>query len=121
MSRRVVTLGDGRRVTLGAYVRAWRTVRAADPAALFRGSPCGDWRIPETAGESLRQFRAGMVDRINRHLPSYGRGRKWRDDWQHRARDVAWRMRARVVTRIADCPRELRARLDHRLYGPDDF
>lgn len=121
MTARVVTLGSGRRVTLGAYVRAWRMVRASDPAAEFFGSPCGDLRAVETAGESLRQFRAGMVDRINRHLPGYGRGRKWSPDWQRGAYDMAWRMRSRIVTRVGDCPTELRSRLAHRLCLPNDF
>lgn len=118
---RVIRLGSGRSVTLGAYVKAWRTVLAADPGATFRGSPCGWHGAYETAGESLRQFRAGMVDRINRHLPGFGQGRKWDPEWQRAARDVSRRMRDRIITRDRDCPSEIRPRIAHRLYGNDEF
>ena len=78
-SHRTVTLGTGRRVTLGAYVDAWRRVKAMDPNAVIRN---GIQWFDQTAAEVLWQFRAGMHDRINRHLPGYGKGRRWTREYQ---------------------------------------
>jgi hypothetical protein len=79
-TQRVVTLGDGRRVGLGVYVKAWKTVLAAPATAWFRTTPCS-WAGGDRA-QALREFRAGLDDRINRHIPDYGRGRKWQSQWQ---------------------------------------
>jgi hypothetical protein len=109
-----VTLASGRRVSLGSYVDAWRTVRAADPAALFHGAPEDWFRIPEPAAVILRQFRTGLHARINRHVPGYGRGRKWSTDWQREA----WRTARAVNTPrlvVRWVPTEFRARLADRL------
>ncbi|MFG1304178.1 DNA polymerase III subunit beta [Xanthobacter autotrophicus] len=112
--RKVVTLGDVRRIPLGVYVAAWRLVRAAPPDARFRGSPCGWSGSEETAAEILRQFRAGMDDRINRHVPWHGRGRRWGPDWQSEAARLARAVNTpRLVVRWA--PQEFRRRLAHRL------
>lgn len=112
--RHFVTLANGRRVTLGAYVAAWRTVRSADPAARYHGAPNSWFGEPEPAETILRQFRAGMHDRINRHLPGFGRGRKWSDQWffdaLRAARDVNT---PRLIVRWI--PAEFRSRLAHRL------
>lgn len=112
--RKVVTLGDVRRIPLGVYVAAWRLVRAAPPDARFRGSPCGWSGSEETAAEILRQFRAGMDDRINRHVPWHGRGLRWGPDWQSEAARLARAVNTpRLVVRWA--PQEFRRRLAHRL------
>lgn len=75
---RYVTLGDGRKIGLGRYVAAWKACRELDPKTPI-GKGVGGWG--ETAGEALEKLRAGMVDRINRHVPGYGKGRKWDPDW----------------------------------------
>lgn len=112
--RKVVTIGDGRRIPLAVYVAAWRRVRAAPPDTRFRGSPCGWSGVEETAAEILRQFRAGMDDRINRHMPWHGRGRRWEPDWQAEAVRLARAVNTpRLVVRWA--PQEFRQRLAHRI------
>ena len=79
MSKRTIVLGDGRRIGLGRYVEAWRQCKRLEP-----GTPIGrgvsGWN--ETAEEALRALRYGLHDRINRHVPAYGKGRKWEQDWQ---------------------------------------
>lgn len=112
--RRYVTLGNGRAVSLGSYVRAWRICRASLPTTLVRECPDGS---EGTAGEALRQFRAGMADRINRHVPGYGHGRKWGTDWQAETGRLARAVNSpRLIVRWA--PLEFRARLSHRLESP---
>ncbi len=78
-SNRYVTLGTGRQVSLSAYVAAWRRVKAMKPDAVIRN---GIQWFDQSAAEVLRQFRDGMHDRINRHLPGYGRGRRWAREYQ---------------------------------------
>lgn len=106
-----IVLGDGRRVPMRNYVAGWR--KAAElPATVWCDRTPSGW--PGTAGEALREFRAGMHDRINRHLPWYGRGRKWGDDWQRAATITAAHVNTpRVLVRWL--PVDLRDRLKHRL------
>ena len=90
---RLIRLPNGRSVTLGAYVAAWRAVKSLDPSR-----PCGGFdHFPEPAGDILREMRRGMHDRINRHLSWFGTGRKWEQDYQintmRRARAVNGRGR----------------------------
>lgn len=118
MTNRYVTLGDGRHIPLGAYVAAWRKALDAPADAVFNGSPCGWKGCSETRNEVVRQFRDGMHDRINRHIPSHGCGRKWSRDWFMQA----WRLSRdvntpRLIVRWA--PVEFRARLAHRLETDD--
>lgn len=110
MSARVITLPNGRAVGLGAYVRAWRLLLTTRPDADIRGFT---WHaLP--AADVLRELRYGLHDRINRHLPGYGRGRKWHHDWQRAASQCARAVNTpRLVVRWA--PQDLRARLAHRL------
>lgn len=114
---RIVTLGDGSRVTLGQYAHAWRTCMAAAPGSVFSRGLCGYGS--RTREEILEEFRDGVHDRINRHVPGFGRGRKWDADWQ---RD-AWRAAREVNTpRLAVrwVPRDFVARLRHRMWNPED-
>jgi len=110
MSSRFVTLPNQRRCTLGRYVAAWRALRAMNPAAPAAGFD----DVPLPALEILRQLRRGMHERINRHLPAYGRGRKWTYDWQGNAMFTA-----RLVNTPRLCidwvPPDFRQRLQHRL------
>lgn len=84
---RFVTLGDGKRVPLGLYVATWRHLLGEPPDREYDRSLCESF--PATAHEILAQFMNGLVDRINRHDPRYGRGRKWDPDWQHHAHNDA--------------------------------
>lgn len=113
MTKRIVTLGCGRKVGLGAYVKAWQRALDAPADARFNGSP-SDSRLPSSRDEVLREFRDGMHDRINRHISSHGRGRKWHSDWQRQAIQLALAVNTpRLIVRWA--PLEFRARLAHRL------
>lgn len=89
MSKRYIVLGCGRKIGLGRYVAAWKTCLDLDPGArIGRGvDGCG-----QTAGEALRDLREGLQDRINRHLPGYGKGRKWSSDWQRAMSQAAWQV-----------------------------
>lgn len=79
ISKRYVTLADGRHIGLGTYIRAWKACRELAPeTAIGRG--ISGWG--ENAGEALSQLREGIHARINRHLSWYGKGRKWHHDWQ---------------------------------------
>ena len=116
MSIRYITLGDGRTIGLGKYVEAWKACLAL-PAATPIGRGIDGWG--QTAGEALRDLRAGMDDRINRNIPGFGKGRKWSSDWYWQA----WRLARdvntpRLVVRWA--PLEFRARLADRLWRGDD-
>lgn len=70
--RHFITLGDGKQVTVGSYVRV---VRAAisNPQANFKRGIDDNW--PATGVEIVRDFRAGMIERINDAVPYYKRGR----------------------------------------------
>lgn len=117
--RRVITLASGQRVGLRAYAAAWAAARALPPDARVMGAPNEARGISSTAGEALAGFRRGMHDRINRHLPGYGRGRKWDADWQRAALQIAGQVNTpRLIVRWA--PHDLKARLAHRLYTDED-
>ena len=109
-----VVLGDGRRVTVAQYCAAWRALRSLDISArVSRGLHDAD---PTTSGAVLREYRAGLHDRINRHWAAWGVGRKWHPDWQRAAAQTAWRVNTpRLV--VGWVPMEFRARLAHRLGG----
>ena len=89
---RCVVLGSGRRVSLGQYVRAVRIAKA-NPEAWFPQTLCS-WAGGR--GQTVTaEFVEGLLDRINRHNPAYGHGRKWAPDYQ---RALA-RLRQQVGTR----------------------
>lgn len=110
--KRVIRLPNGKQVGIGAYARAWKKLAAGKYADddVFR-----DWDyFPVTADVVLLKMRDGMHDRINRHLPAYGRGRKWSSDWQREVEHTARLVNTpRLVVRWV--PRDLRARLSHRI------
>jgi hypothetical protein len=109
-SRRVVTVPTGRRVGLAEYVRSWQVLRGLPPDTEVRG---WEW-YPLPVREVLAALRRGMHDRISRHLPWYQRGRKWDHDWQRHAIQTAHA--ANTPRLVLDwAPRDLRARLAHRL------
>lgn len=124
---RTVTLGSGRSVTLGAYVRAWRRVIAADPDTPVSEDLRGWGR--STAGVARRQFLQGMHERISEAVPYRERGtpgatakarqfRKLDPDWQRAARLCAREVNTprRIVRYV---PREFRERLAHRIWADE--
>jgi len=59
---KLITVPNGRRVTIGAYVSTWRTLKAMPPRESVNG-----WQwYSVTVGEVLADFRHGVHDRINR-------------------------------------------------------
>lgn len=59
-----ITLPNQRHVSLGSYVAAWKAIKA-NPGALYPGFD----HFPTRGHEILAKMRAGLHDRINRHLP----------------------------------------------------
>lgn len=109
----VITLPNTRQCTVGTYARAWKALTHADPSSLWPGF--GYW--PERAESILHAMRGGLSERINRHIPGYGIGRKWDNDYQvrlwrdsRRLRDIA----ARIIVRQFETE-EARARFSHLL------
>lgn len=107
-----VTLYQGRSVSLDSYLRAWKQVKCDDPARNYPHGP-GSW-VPMTAAQILAEMRRGIDDRINRHTPSYGCGRKWSQEWFWNAKRCADQVNTpRLVVRWV--PHDLRKRLEHRI------
>lgn len=80
-------------------------------------NPCPDgWH--GRASDALQQFRAGMHDRINRHAPGFGAGRKWASGWQRETMQAAARLNTpRLI--IDWLPDHLRGRFAYRMRGVD--
>ncbi len=116
MTIRVITLGDGRQVRLGTYVKAWKICLGLAAGTWLPCTP-GGW--PGTAEEALQEFRAGLHDRINRHLPWYGKGRKWDSEWQRHTLQAALQLNTPRLT-IHWLPERLKARFGRRLSDPSD-
>ena len=111
MSNHAIVLPSGRRVSVGAYVKAWRTLLSVPPDYPVAAG----WdHFAVHASDALRDIRHGCEDRINRHLPA-ATGRKYTPQWQQSARRVADYLQGRYVIRNRDVPKELRARLAHRM------
>lgn len=106
-----ITLGCGRTIGLGRYVAAWKACLDLPPRT-YVGRGVDGWG--QTAGEALADLRRGLDDRINRHLPWYGKGRKWSYEWQKDTMQAAWRINhPRLI--IDWLPPHLKARFHHRL------
>lgn len=116
MSRnRIVTLGCGKRVSLATYVAAWKAALHAPENAVFRGSP-SDSRAFADRSSVLREFRSGLHDRINRHIPAYGVGRKWAYEYQSEMIQAASALNTPRL-HISWLPASLADRFAHRLSG----
>lgn len=111
---RLITLPNGRRVTLGTYAAAWRAI-LAKPDGLFPGFD----HFPERGRHILNRIREGLHDRINRHLPHYYKGRKWDPDWQSATIHAARELNTPRL-RIYWLPPHLKQRFAHRLSTPND-
>lgn len=112
--QRCIQLANGRRVRLSTYVQAWRALRELPAAAPVTGFD----HFPTPAGEILAELRKGLHDRINRHLPGHGQGRKWSVNWQAETTRAAHQINyPRLV--IDWLPPHLRERFAHRLRQSD--
>jgi hypothetical protein len=115
MSKRVITLPNGKKCGLGVYVKAWRTLKTLAPGSRVNGFD----HFPEDAAQILREIRKGMHDRINQRIPAYGVGRKWHQDWQRHALQCAHDVNTpRLIVRWV--PWDLRLRLAHRITRAED-
>jgi len=116
---RVVTLGSGKRLRLGQYVAGWKQLLKLPSGSTVRGNLTSWDDAEETSTATvLRQFRQGMHERINRHIPWFGQGREWDRfgaTWQ-----FADRVNSRCIVRVNEAPYRYRARLAARLTHPGD-
>ena len=95
-----VTLGSGRMIRLEIYKAGVRAAQAASPQTPVSQTLAG---YSGTAGDICRQFRAGVIDRINRH-DTKGRGKGSRS-----ARRIRKLCRAAYDSYCQDpCPETLR-------------
>jgi hypothetical protein len=102
--KRLVTLPNGRACSLRSYCAGWRKLKTLSP-----DTQIGNWDdFPIEAAGILRDLHRGMHDRINRHIPGYGRGRKWDERYQADLRrdaqhvdDYALRRLIHPVNRLA--------------------
>jgi hypothetical protein len=110
MTPRAFILPNGRACGVQKYCDAWRTLKTMLPTDSVKG-----WdHFPEKVEVILREIRRGIHDRINRHMPGYGVGRKWGDLWQT---DAARAARDLNTPRLAIrwLPGEWRDRFRHRI------
>ena len=118
--KRVVYLPQGRQVTLGNYVRAWKLALTAPEGTIF--NKAFNW-YPETKNEILREFRRGLTDRINRRIDGFPGAlrplphpntRKHDHQWQTETYRAALQLNhARLI--IDWLPPWLKTRFAHRL------
>lgn len=114
-SKRWVTLPNGHKCSLGEYVRSWKVLNTM-PA---NQDVAGFGHFPESVGSIRARLLAGLDDRINRHTPGYGKGRKWDADWQNTMARAARDLNTPRL-RIHWLPLDLRAKFGHLLAGRDD-
>jgi len=115
-----ITLPNGRNVGLGVYVRAFNELKKTPPNEMVRGF---DY-FAAPAGEILRKMRESITDRINRHLPHFGKGRNYAPEIEFGVRNLACDLARRVVVRessVRHLPSKILARVAHRLHKPEDF
>ena len=110
--QRYITLPNGKACGLSQYVKAFHTLKQAKPESLWPG-----WDyFPTTAASILAAMQYGIHDRINRHIPAFGVGRKWSPDYFRAANHCARRVNTpRLVVREGMVPFEFRARLADRI------
>lgn len=118
--QRVVYLPEGRQVTLGNYVRAWRLALTAPDTATFTNA--FNW-YPESKRDVLREFRRGLHDRINRRVVGFPGTLRPRTQSTTRKLDYQWQIetyRAAIQLNqprliISWLPPWLKKRFAHRL------
>jgi hypothetical protein len=102
--KRLLTLPNGSSCSLRSYCVGWRKLKKLSPDTRII-----NWDdFPIEAAAILRDLHSGMHDRINRHIPGYGRGRKWDERYQadlrrdaHHINDYASRRLVNPVNRLA--------------------
>jgi len=118
MLKHVIVLPNGKECSVGVYARAWKALKALPPETCSKGFG----HHPERVDYILREMRYALHARINRHIPSFGVGRKWTYDYQlhllrdsRRLRDIANRIRVYQFESAEVC-----ARFSHLLANHDD-
>lgn len=114
--KRVIAI-QGRNYSLAAYTAAWRKVLALPTDVTLTAF---NW-FPESQAETLRHFRKGLHDRINRRVEGFGhtlrpkvsRGRKDCSDWFWLMKRTSRELNSN--TAIHWLPLELRAQFANRL------
>lgn len=114
---RVITLGNGKQVRLGNYVAGWKRAKKSKRGTRFNHGLCGWWSL--TREEILREFNEGLHDRINRHIPWFGKGRKWNQDWQREMGHAAFLLNNPKLI-IDWLPQDLKVRFARRLRNGND-
>lgn len=109
-----ITLPNNRRVSVGTYANAWKTLKSLSPDALMPGF---DY-LPERADVILRKMREGLHDRINKHLPPAEYERIRDNERFYSARRLATVVNSRLIIRestVRHLPRKLVKRVAHRI------
>jgi hypothetical protein len=117
--QRVVFI-SGRTITLGNYVRAWKTALAAPPNAIFEK---GFTWYSQTKAEVLREFQRGLHDRINRRIDGFPGTLKPMANPVTRKREYQWQLETYRAAQRLNHPRLiidylppwLKKRFAHRL------
>lgn len=118
MAQKIIILPNGKACGIGRYLKAWQALKALPGHENVNGF---HW-FPDSAANILREMRAGLHDRINRHDAAYGKGRKWAEQYQtgmhrdaHRIQQIHQRVRHYQFESI-----EARARFSHLLSSHED-
>lgn len=108
-TKRFITLPNGHRTSIGEYVRSWRILKTMHGDKLVGRFS----HFPVPARDILADISYGVHDRINRHIPGHGVGRKWHHDWQRETSYAAQQVNTpRLV--IHWLPKWIAARLPHK-------
>lgn len=117
----VIRLGDGRGLRLADYMKIVKAAKQ-HPTAKFPRSFAAWWECD--GNNILREYHKMLQDVINRHDPAYGKGRKWKEQYQdglmRDARRLKEKRQARVRMYSLDTP-ELRRRFGHLIDDPHEI
>jgi hypothetical protein len=105
-------------------LRETRQFFAENPAGVVRVHIPNDWPRDYTREQWARWFAKCLNNKINSHLPSYGKGRKWDSDYQIRLWRDSRRVRDILTIRLRVYQFETveaRSRFGHLLARYDDF
>jgi len=111
--KQYITIPDGRKVTLGAYAKAWRKVASMPADARVPG-----WDfMPRNAASIRADMVNGMIDRINRHLPALS---PRSEETYASFRRIAHAINGRVRVYENQIPSRFRGHLAHRIATNND-
>lgn len=102
-----VTLPNGRKVSVGEYVRSWKTLKTLDPKTKVSGFSDGG----DAAAVILYRLQYGIHDRINKHVPGYNVGRNWTPEIYYE--NVRLSRETRGRNSVRNIPARFRERLSH--------